>query len=256
MLARGRFAVAFWNELDERAKPAAQHDRRLVLDGRERVAPVFRELARKFPNTPFEWRWQFVFQALRPCRDPKFGPRTRFHVHESVVQCAVTEASRCVGLTKRVTCHTFRYSFATHLLGSGYDIRTVQELLGHADASTTMIYIHVFNRGRLGIRSPMRSPVSGIGLRRFRSHRRRASCRAASNLLNTRAFHGSSNELFAALAASRSQLLSLAVNLIPAVRDKICSAKIPAFKESRRWRDRVIARYGCEWIDAVYSKTC
>ena len=146
MLARGRFAVAFWNELDERAKPAAQHGRPPVLDGRERVAPVFRELARKFPNAPFEWRWQFVFQALRPCRDPKFGPRTRFHVHESVVQCAVTEASRCVGLTKRVTCHTFWHSFATHLLGSGYDIRTVQELLGHADASTTMIYIHVFNR--------------------------------------------------------------------------------------------------------------
>jgi integrase len=76
-------------------------------------------LARKLPNAPFEWRWQFVFPAARLCRDPKFGPPTRFHLHESAIQRVVTEAGRRAGLTKRVTCHTFRHSFATHLLEAG-----------------------------------------------------------------------------------------------------------------------------------------
>lgn len=112
-------------------------------------------LARKFPSAPAEWRWQFVFPAARICRDPQYGPPSRFHVHESVIQRAVTAAAREVGVTARVTCHTFRHSFATHLLESGSDIRTVQELLGHADVSTTMIYTHVLNRGGLGVKSPM-----------------------------------------------------------------------------------------------------
>jgi integrase len=99
-------------------------------------------LERKFPNAPREWRWQFVFPAARICRDARFGPPTRFHLHESAVQRAVTEAARRAGVT-------------THLLESGSDIRTVQELLGHADVSTTMVYTHVLNRGGLGVRSPM-----------------------------------------------------------------------------------------------------
>ena len=111
-------------------------------------------LSRKYPNAPREWPWQFVFPAARICRDPRWGGPTRFHLHESVIQRAVASAVRRSGVTKRASCHTFRHSFATHLLEAGYDIRTVQELLGHADVSTTMIYTHVLNRGGLGGRSP------------------------------------------------------------------------------------------------------
>ena len=111
-------------------------------------------LARKYPNASREWAWQFVFPAARVCRDPRWGGPTRFHLHETAVQREVAAAVRRAGLGKRVSCHTFRHSFATHLLEDGYDIRTVQELLGHRDLSTTMIYTHVLERGAMGVRSP------------------------------------------------------------------------------------------------------
>lgn len=112
-------------------------------------------LARKYPNADREWRWQFVFPAARICRDPQWGPPSRFHLHESAVQRAIADAAKRAQLTKRVGPHTLRHSFATHLLEDGYDIRTLQELLGHADVSTTMIYTHVLDRGPLGVRSPV-----------------------------------------------------------------------------------------------------
>jgi len=112
-------------------------------------------IERKYPKAPRDWGWQYVFPSVKRSTDPRTGVIRRHHVFDSVLPRALSAAARAAGVVKPVGSHTLRHSFATHLLQSGYDIRTVQELLGHSDVSTTMVYTHVLNRGGQGVRSPL-----------------------------------------------------------------------------------------------------
>lgn len=130
-----------------------QHEKDL-MDG---TGSVFlpHALSNKYPNADTEWKWQYLFPSRTISVDPRSGIRRRHHLHLSSLNRNITKSVRLTGINKHITSHTFRHSFATHLLEAGYDIRTIQKLLGHKDVTTTMIYTHVLNKGGLAVRSPL-----------------------------------------------------------------------------------------------------
>jgi integron integrase len=140
--------------LQEHLKQVKQAHEQDLLKGYGEVW-LSESVARKYPNAGREWVWQYVFPSARLSVDPRSGVTRRHHLDEKGLQRAIKQAAVDAGLTKNVTPHTLRHSFATHLLQAGYDIRTVQELLGHKDVQTTMIYTHVLNKGGMGVMSPL-----------------------------------------------------------------------------------------------------